>query len=82
MNVNPRIIKELYGNLPDDFFKLFEDKLFYREYFTDAGMAVWIPKTSITECYEQSIIELALFQELKAGFDANPEYDCITLSNT
>ena len=82
MNIDARIIKELYGNLPDEFFTTFGDRLYYREYFTDSGMSVWVPKSSIVDCIEADLLETQIFKELKEAFEKNPEYDCITLSNT
>ena len=82
MNINPRIITELYGNLPDDFFTIFGDNIFYREYFTDVGMAVWIPKSSIVNCIEAGIVSTPIYLELKTAFEKHPEFDSITLSNT
>jgi len=82
MKINPRIITELHGNLPDEFFTTLNDKIFYREYFTEAGMSVWIPKESITNCIESDIISMPIYLELKSAFEKHPEYDSIILSNT
>ena len=82
MNVNPRIITELYGNLPEEFETVFANKIFYREYFTDAGISTWIPKSSIVNCVETDIISTPIYLELKSAFEKHPEFDSIILSNT
>jgi hypothetical protein len=82
MNVNPRIVRELYGNLPEDFEKVLADKIFYREYSTEFGTAVWIPKSSIMDCTDLDVLTTLLYSELKAAFENHPDFDSITLSNT
>lgn len=82
MNINPRIITELHGNLPENFFDEIEGRLFYREYFTEGGMSVWLPKSSILECKDPAMLSSLLYLELKSAFEKHPEYDSIILSNT
>lgn len=79
-NINVRIITELNGDLPENF-KLLENKIFYREGYTEFGTYVWIPKSSIMECKDKTIMTLPIYLSLRSTFENNPSFDSITLSN-
>jgi hypothetical protein len=82
IELNPRVVTELHGNLPENFFNIFEDVIFYREYYTEHGMAVWVPKSSIMECQDPDVLVTPLYLSLHSAFEKHPEFDSITLSNT
>ncbi len=79
--INPRIVTELQGNCPVDEFKALEGKIFYREIYQEFGIAVWVPRASIMEYQDPSIMALPIFQSLVEAFTKYPDFDSITLSN-
>jgi hypothetical protein len=78
--INPRITTELHGNLPDDF-KLLENKIFYRESYTEFATLIWIPKSSIVDCKDEEIMSLPIYKSLCSAFEKNPTFESIILSN-
>ena len=77
--INPRVCTSLHGNLPDSFKEL-ENKIFYRETYTEFANEIWIPKSSL-ENVDEETKQLDCYKQLKAAFDANPTFTDITLSN-
>ena len=83
MNINPRIITELHGNLPSDF-DILKNHIYYNEGYSEFGTYVWIPRSSIinNSTIEPELTKIPIYLELKLRFEKYPEFDCITLSNT
>ena len=79
--ITARIVTELEGNWPVEEFKQLEGKIFYREIYQEFGTAVWIPRSSIMECTDPTIMELPIFQSLVETFNKYPDFTEITLSN-
>ena len=79
--INPRVVTELHGNLPENFDTL-KNKIFYREGYSEFGTYVWIPKSSVMECQDPDVLILPAYLSLRSAFEKNPEYNYITLSNT
>jgi len=79
--ITPKIVTELHGNWPVDEFKELESNIFYREIHQEFGTSIWIPRDSVMDCQNSSLMTLPIFQNLIEIFTKYPEFDSITLSN-